>query len=56
MDRDGFESDDVMIPFTIILTIRDIDREKPVYNEMARLMEAYNWEVSDLIIDQRIKV
>lgn len=56
LDRDGYDATDVEIPFSIILTIRDIDQEKPVYNEMARLMEQYNWEVSDLAIEPRIKL
>ncbi|MFA0336834.1 S8 family peptidase [Vibrio sp. 10N.222.54.B2] len=56
LDRDGFEAEGVQIPFTILLTIRDIEKEQPVYNEMVNLMDAYNWKVSDLVIDQRIKV
>lgn len=56
LDREGVEAQGVQIPFTILMTIRDIDKEKPVYNEMAQLMDAYNWEVSDLIIDHRIEV
>lgn len=56
LDRDGVEAKGGQIPFTILMTIRDIDKEKPVYNEMAQLMDAYNWEVSDLVIEQRIEV
>lgn len=56
LDREGIEAQGVQIPFTILLTIRDIDKEKPVYNEMTQLMNAYNWEVSDLAIEQRLKV
>ena len=56
LDRDGYEAEDVQVPFTILLTIRDIDKEKPVYNEMSRLMDQYNWEVSDLAIEEQIKV
>ncbi|TCK09080.1 S8 family peptidase [Marinobacterium mangrovicola] len=56
LDREGIEVEGVQIPFTILLTIRDIDKEKPVYNEMAQLMDAYNWEVSDLLIEPRIEV
>ena len=56
LDREGVEAQGVQIPFTILLTIRDIDKEKPIYNEMAQLMDAYNWEVSNLTIEQRIEV
>lgn len=56
MDRDGYEAEGVLIPFSIALTIRDIDKEKPVYNEMSQLMDQYNWEVSDLAIENRIQV
>ncbi|EPF2927891.1 S8 family peptidase [Vibrio navarrensis] len=54
LDRDGYEAKGVEVPFTILLTIRDIDKKQPVYNEMVNLMDAYNWIVSDLVIDQRI--
>lgn len=56
LDRDGYDATGVQIPFTIILTIRDIDKEKPVYNEMVNLMNAFNWDVSDLVVDTRIKL
>lgn len=56
LDRDGYEAEGVLIPFSIILTVRDLDKEKPVYNEMAQLMDHYNWEVSDLVVDTKIRV
>lgn len=56
LNRDGYEAEGVEIPFSLILTIRDIDRQQPVYNEMTRLMDQFNWEVSDLVIDTRIKL
>lgn len=56
LDRDGYEAEGVLIPFSIILTVRDIDKEQPVYNEMARLMDNHNWEVSDLVVDTQIQV
>ncbi|ORU92382.1 MAG: hypothetical protein A6F72_04745 [Cycloclasticus sp. symbiont of Poecilosclerida sp. N] len=56
MEREGYESEGVLIPFTIVLTMRDLDKEQPVYNEMSQLMDQYNWEVSDLVIDNEIKV
>lgn len=56
MDREGYEAQGVLIPFSIALTIRDIDKEQPVYNEMSQLMDQYNWEVSDLVIDTQIQV
>jgi hypothetical protein len=56
LDRDGYEAEGVLVPFTIIMTIRDIDKKEPVYNEMSQLMDSFNWEVSDLIIDNRIKL
>lgn len=56
LDRDGYEAEGVLIPFSIVLTIRDIDKEQPVYNEMVQLMDQQNWEVSDLVIDTQIQV
>ncbi len=56
LDRDGYEAEGVMIPFSIVLTIRDIDKEQPVYNEMAQLMDQQNWEVSNLVVDTQIQV
>jgi serine protease AprX len=56
MDREGYEAQGVLIPFSIVLTLRDIDKEQPVYNEMSILMDQYNWEVSDLVIDSQIQV
>ena len=56
LNRDGYEAEGVEVPFSIILTIRDIDKEQPVFNEMSRLMDQYNWEVSDLIVDHRLEV
>jgi hypothetical protein len=56
LDRDGYEAEGVMVPFSIVLTIRDIDKDKPVYNEMTRLMDQQNWEVSDLVVDTQIQV
>lgn len=56
MDRDGYEAEGVLIPFSIILTIRDIDKVQPVYNEMALLMDQYNWEVSNLELNNQIHV
>ena len=56
MDREGYEAQGVLIPFTIALTIRDIDKVQPVYNEMSKLMDQYNWEVSDLVINNKIQV
>lgn len=56
LDRDGYDPEGVLIPFSIIITIRDIDKEQPVYDEMARLMDIYNWEVSDLVVDTQIQI
>ncbi|WP_218354384.1 S8 family peptidase [Alteromonas lipotrueiana] len=56
LGRDGYSAPDVAIPFSVVLTIRDLDAEQPVYNEMVRLMNDYNWEVSDLVLDQRIQL
>lgn len=56
LDRDGYEAQGVLVPFSIILTVRDIDKEQPVYNEMARLMDIQNWEVSNLVVDTQIQV
>lgn len=48
MDREGYKAQGVLIPFSIVLTVRDIDKEQPVYNEMSQLMVQYNWVVSKL--------
>lgn len=56
MDREGYEAQGVLIPFSIVLTMRDINKEQPVYNEMSQLMDQYNWEVSDLVVDTQIQV
>ncbi|MFT5072034.1 MAG: serine protease AprX [Chitinophagales bacterium] len=56
LGRDGYDSLGILIPFTIVLTIRDIDKEQPVYNEMSILMDNYNWEVTDLIVDNQIRI
>lgn len=56
MDREGYEAEGVLIPFSIVLTMRDLDKEQPVYNEMSQLMDQYNWEVSDLVVDTQIQV
>ena len=51
LTREGFRpSEDFKQPFTIILTIRALDPEAQVYDEMTRLMDQYNWEVSNAII------
>lgn len=56
LDREGYEATGVLVPFSLILTVRDIDKQQPVYNEMAQLMDAHNWEVSDLVVDTQIRV
>ncbi|MEL4388281.1 S8 family peptidase [Shewanella xiamenensis] len=56
MDRDGYDAVGVLIPFSIVLTIRDIDKMQPVYNEMALLMDQYNWEVTNLELNTQIQV
>ena len=43
--------------FAVILTIRALDRNAQVYNEMVRLMNQYNWEVSNAIaIEPSIRI
>lgn len=57
--REGYlPSDDFRIPFSVILTIRALDPEVQVYNEMSRLMDQYNWQVESAIIpvEPRIKI
>ena len=56
LDRDGYEPEINAIPFSLVITIRDIDKEKPIYNEMATLMDQYNWEVDDLAITHKLKI
>ena len=48
LNREGFESSE-MVPFVVIITLRDIDREVPVYNEMSRLMGEQVWDVTNLV-------
>ncbi len=51
LTREGFNpSDDFRLPFTIILTIRALEPEAQIYDEMVRLMNQFNWEVSNAII------
>lgn len=48
LTRHGFIPDENFVqPFSIILTIRALDDNAQVYNEMVRLMDDYNWEVSN---------
>jgi hypothetical protein len=54
--REGYEAEGVMVPFSLIITIRDIDGEQPVYNQMSQLMDQYNWDVSNLVVDTQIQV
>lgn len=56
LNREGYEIENVKVPFTLLITIRDIDQTQPVYNEMTRLMDEYNWEVSDLVVDNRLQL
>lgn len=56
LNREGYEAEGVMVPFSLIITIRDIDGEQPVYNEMVQLMDRHTWKVSDLIVDTQIQV
>lgn len=51
LTRQGFTPDEDFIqPFCIILTVRALDDNAQVYNEMVRLMNELNWEVSNAII------
>ena len=47
-----------MQPFSIILTIRALDSEAQVYNEMVTLMDQYNWEVrnANIEIEERLQL
>lgn len=56
--REGFKPDkNFTQPFSIILTIRALDPEAKIYDEMTRLMDKYNWEVSNAIsIEPQIKI
>lgn len=56
LDRDGYEAEGVLIPFSVILTVRDIDKAQPVYNEMAQLMDQQNWEVTNLVVDTEVQI
>lgn len=58
MTRDGFlPSADFAQKFAVILTIRALDDGAQVYNEMVRLMNQYNWEVSNAVaIESSIRV
>lgn len=51
LTREGYKPEnDFKQPFSIILTIRALDPEAQVYDEMTRLMDQFNWEVSNAII------
>lgn len=56
MNREGYEPEGVMVPFALIITLRALDDEAPVYNEMVRLMDQQAWHVSDLVIESEIRV
>lgn len=59
LTRHGFKPDENFVqPFTIILTIRSLDPNAQVYNEMVRLMDDYNWEVqnANISIEQIVQV
>jgi len=59
LTRHGFVTDENFTqPFSVILTIRSLDPDAQVYNEMVTLMNQYNWEVSNsnISIEERIKV
>ncbi len=58
LTRHGHVPDENYVqPFSVILTIRSLDPDAQIYNEMITLMNQYNWEVSNAInIEQRIQV
>lgn len=59
LTRDGFRPDkNFTQSFSIILTIRALEPEAQVYDEMTRLMDQYNWQVSNAMIpiEPQIKV
>lgn len=59
LTRQGFIPDENFVqPFSIILTIRALDEDAQVYNEMVKLMDQYNWEVSNanISVEQILKV
>lgn len=56
LNREGYEPEDVLIPFALILTIRALDPQAPVYDQMNQLMQQQAWDISNLISDSRIRV
>lgn len=58
MTRDGFVTPAYFTQkFAVILTVRALDDGAEVYNEMVRLMNQYNWEVSNaVVLEPTIKV
>jgi len=58
MTRDGFVTPTHFTQkFAVILTIRALDDGAQVYNEMVRLMNEYNWEVSSAVaVEPTIRV
>ncbi len=57
LTRHGFNPDDDFVqPFSIILTIRALEDDAQVYNEMVTLMNQYNWEVSNANIEIEPKI
>jgi len=55
-NREGFDYEGELVPFSLVITLRDIDGIQPVYNEMSRLIDQQNWEVSNLVIGPQIQV
>jgi hypothetical protein len=56
MGREGYDPEGVMVPFSLIITLRALDEGAQVYNEMSRLMEQHAWNVSNLVVESEIQV
>lgn len=59
LTRQGFQPDESFVqPFSVILTIRALDPDAQIYNEMVTLMDQYNWEVqnANLSIAEKVLV
>lgn len=58
LSREGFVAPEgFRQPFTVIITIRGLEPEAMVYDEMVRQMEQFNWEVSNaVVVEPQIRV
>jgi len=54
LERAGEQMPDTGVPFTVILTIEDMDAEKPIFNEMRQTLLTSGVQISDIRTAARI--